>query len=79
MSATDGSRISGPIAGADVTVVDGVNRNARVKSDATGRFSFADLESGRLTISIAASGYTSITPVIDLYRDLDASFALKRR
>jgi len=77
VSAMDGSRIGSPIAGADLTIVSGVNSNVRVRSDAAGRFDFAGLEADKFMVSVAAAGYVSVTPVVSLYRDVDANFALK--
>jgi hypothetical protein len=77
--ATDGVRIGGPIAGAVLTVVSGVNSNRKVTSDGAGHFAFAALETDTFTVTVAASGYVSATPVINLYRDIDADFALKPR
>ena len=79
VSAMDGSRIGNPIAGAELTIVDGVNSNARVSSDAAGHFDFAGLTADKFTVTVAAAGYVSVTPVISLYRDVDANFALKPR
>ena len=66
-----------PIAGANLTVIDGVNKNASAKSDGAGRYAFDALDKGRFTVSISAPGYVAITPVIDLYEDVSANFALK--
>jgi hypothetical protein len=77
VSALDGSRTGGPIAGAELTVVDGVNLHARVTSDAAGRYVFSGLESGRFAVSIAAPGFVGVVPVVDLYRDIEVNFALK--
>jgi hypothetical protein len=74
--ALDGSRIGGPIAGAQLTVIDGVNLNASVASDGQGRYLFPSLEGGKFTVRIAAPGYASITPVVRLTGDTDADFAL---
>lgn len=66
-----------PIAGAQLTVVDGVNINTKVTSDGAGRYAFDGLQGGRFTVSITAAGYLGITPVVELFRDTDANFALK--
>ncbi len=71
-----GGQTGRPIAGAELTVVSGANRNARVNSDAGGRYLFTDLEEGRFTVTIAARGFATATPVVDLYHDVDATFAL---
>ena len=68
-----------PIIGAELTVVSGVNTNARVISDAAGHYDFSSLDSGRFTMAIAAPGYVVATPVVDLYRDIEVNFALTPR
>jgi hypothetical protein len=65
------------IAGADLTVTEGVNKNARATSDSTGRYVFAALDAGRFTLTITAPGYVTITPVVDLHEDTSVTFALK--
>jgi hypothetical protein len=77
--ATDGIHIGSPIAGAELTVVTGVNSNTKVRSDGAGHFAFAALEADTFTVTVAASGYVSAAPIVNLYRDIDASFALKPR
>ena len=77
VSAMDGARIGNPIAGAELTIVNGVNSNVKVRSDGAGHFDFADLTADKFTVTVAATGYVSVTPVISLYRDVDANFALK--
>jgi hypothetical protein len=77
VSRLDGAQVGGPIAGAELTVLSGSNTNARVTTDAGGRYAFTALESGRFTVAIAAPGYQRATPVVDLYRDIEANFALK--
>jgi hypothetical protein len=66
-----------PVAGAQLTVVNGVNLNATTKSDSSGRYVFDALQSGRFTVSITAPGRAGISPVVDLFRDIEADFALK--
>ena len=75
--ATDGVRVGAPIPGAHLTVVSGANTAATVTSDAVGHYAFESLESGRFTISIAAPGYVSVTPVVALFRDMQVDFALQ--
>ena len=72
----EGQQIGGPIVGAELTVVSGVNINAAVRTDMSGRYIFAGLESGRFTVAVVAPGYRSAQPVVDLYRDTEANFAL---
>jgi hypothetical protein len=66
-----------PIAGAQLTVVDGVNLGEQIRTDAAGRFAFASLEGGRFTMTIAAPGFVSVTPLVDLAADLEVNFALR--
>jgi len=40
---------------------------------------YDSLERGRFTISIAAPGFVSVSPVVDLYRDIEVNFALTAR
>jgi len=79
VSALSNARVGDPIAGAQLTVISGANSNQTVSSDSRGRFEFTNLDSGRFTVAIAASGYVSATPVVDLYRDIEANFALSPR
>jgi Carboxypeptidase regulatory-like domain len=72
------STAGAPIAGARLTVQDGANRDARVSSDPSGSFEFAKLESGRFKVIIEAPGFESVTPVVELYWDVDVAFALRR-
>jgi hypothetical protein len=62
-----------------LTVLSGVNINAKVTTDILGRYVFTALESGRFTVAVAAPGYLSATPVVDLYRDIEVNFALRRQ
>lgn len=79
ISELSGGRTVAPISNAELVVVSGVNVNARTTTDASGRFMFHSLDSGRFTVSIAASGYVGVNPVVDLYRDIDANFGLVPR
>lgn len=72
-----GSQLGGPIAGAELTVLSGVNMNATVTTDSAGRYEFTSLERDKFTVTIAAPGFVSATPVVNLYRDIEANFALK--
>ena len=70
------SLAGGQIAGARLTVLNGVNKDAQTTTDATGHYAFPSLQSGTFNVLIAANGFTSITPQIDLFQNLDANFAL---
>ena len=78
LSGTVISSTGGPIAGALFTVEGSANKDAQVISDASGRYVFASLESGRFRMVIDAHGFQSVAPVIDLYQDLEVDFALRR-
>ena len=75
-SGTVGTIASAPLEGAQRTVTDGVNLGAQVRTDAAGRYAFTSLEGGRFTVTIAAPGFLSVTPVVDLFTDLEVNFAL---
>jgi hypothetical protein len=64
------------IAGARVVVLNGPNKDAQATTDAQGRFVFASLEHAAFDILIEAAGFTSITPRVNLYRDIEAHFGL---
>jgi hypothetical protein len=64
------------IAGARLIVLDGPNRDVQTTTDAGGNYAFQSLESGRFSVLIEASGFVSITPLVDLFRDVEATFAL---
>ena len=70
------SLAGGQIAGARLTMLDGVNKDAQATTDATGHYAFASLQSGTFNVLIAANGFTSITPQVNLFSDLDVNFAL---
>jgi hypothetical protein len=69
---------NGPIAGATLTVLDGSDKGTRSVSDAAGQYAFPSLATGRFHMAIEASGFDSVTPVVDLIRDINVDFALKR-
>src|SRR4029453_11310266 len=70
LSGTISSVAGAPIGGARFTVQDNANKDAQATSDASGRFMFARLESGRFTMVIEAPGFVSVAPVIDLFQNL---------
>lgn len=79
VSARQGGTVARPIGGAQLTVLTGVNANTRVTSDASGHFVFDALTADRFAVAIEAAGYLSATPTVNLYRDVDANFALEPR
>jgi hypothetical protein len=68
-----------PIAGALLTVVDGPSQGSQASTDSGGHFTFANLASGRFTVTITADGFQGASPVVDLYADVEANFALAIR
>ena len=78
LSGTVTSTAGAPIAGARLTVQEGANRDARVSADGSGRFVFERLESGTFKVIIEAPGFVSVTPVVELFWDVDVDFALRR-
>jgi hypothetical protein len=67
---------SGKIAGARLTVLTGVNKDAQVTTDSGGRYVFAGLQPDGFSVLIEAAGFVSITPRVNLFNDIDATFAL---
>ena len=72
----NGGRVGGPIAGATLTVVSGVNTDTNVATDAQGHYVFPSLEGGRIVMSISAPGFVSTAPSVDLIKDTEADFVL---
>jgi hypothetical protein len=66
----------GAIAGARLTIESGVNTNAQVTTDADGHYVFTGLQPDGFSVLIEAAGFTSITPRVNLFTDVDATFAL---
>ena len=79
VSTNAGAKVGGPIVGAELQVVKGVNTSARVWTDSSGHFVFETLEPGRFTMTVSAAGHPTASPVVDLYRNIDVSFALQPR
>jgi hypothetical protein len=77
VSRSEGNQVGLPISGAELLVINGANLNARTTTDGAGRYVFSALDSGTFTVAIAAPGYVSATPVVTLYKDLEANFALR--
>jgi hypothetical protein len=73
-----GGQLAGPIPGARLIVQDGTNKGAQVRSDSSGRYTFANLEAGRFTMLIEASGFVSVAPLVELSSDIEVDFALRK-
>ena len=73
-----GEQLAGPIPGARLTVQDGTNKGAQVTSDSSGRYAFNNLEQGRFTMLIEASGFVSVAPVVELSSNIEVDFALRK-
>ncbi len=67
---------TGAIPGATLTIESGVNKNAQVTTGADGHYVFAGLQPDDFSVLIEAAGFTSITPRVNLFSDVDATFAL---
>ena len=76
LSGTVNSITGRRITGARLTVLNGPNKDAQVTTDAEGRFVFASLDHAAFDILIEAAGFTSITPRVNLFRDIEADFGL---
>jgi hypothetical protein len=77
--AMDGQEVGAPVAGAELTMTSGDEVRARTTSDTSGRYAFNRLETGRFSLTISATGFVSLTPSVNLDRDMRADFALKRQ
>lgn len=58
-------------------MIDGVNKGKRVVTDAQGRYGFANLDPGGLTIQASAVDYTTATKPITLAADAAVDFQLR--
>jgi len=63
--------------GATLAVIDGVNKGQSVVTDAQGRYGFADLEPGGLTIHASAVDYAPATRPVMLAADVAVDFQLR--
>jgi len=70
------SLTTGKISGARLTVLSGVNKDTQVTTDVAGRYAFASLQPDSFDVLIEAAGFASITPHVDLFKDVDVTFAL---
>ena len=66
-----------PIAGARLTVIDGVNTGVQTQTAANGRYVFGNMTNGKFTMTISAPGFVSVSPLVVLSGDTDVSFALR--
>ena len=73
------SLATGKISGARLTVLSGVNKDTQVTTDADGRYAFTSLHPDSFDVLIEAAGFKSITPRVNLFIDLDATFALSAK
>jgi hypothetical protein len=78
MAVTILTMAGGPINTARLTVTDGPDKGVQASSDPSGRYAFASLQGGTFHVIIEAPGFASVTPVVDLSRDLSVDFALSR-
>jgi hypothetical protein len=76
--ARDDVKLGAPIAGAQLTLTRDDVVRARSTSDTSGRYVFNAVEAGRFRLTISAPGFATLTPSVDLDRDLQADFAMKR-
>jgi len=53
-----------------------VNKDTHVTTDADGRYAFTGLQPDSFDVLIEAAGFASITPRVDLFKDVDVTFAL---
>src|SRR5262245_62075816 len=67
----EGNQVGSPVAGARLTVVDGVNLNVNATTDDSGHYAFDALESGKFTMAIEAAGFITATPIVNLFRDTE--------
>ena len=76
--ARDDVKVGAPIAGAQLTLTRDDEVRARATSDTSGRYVFNELETGRFRLTISAPGFATLSPNVDLDRDMQADFAMKR-
>jgi len=74
----DGPAVGAPVVGAQLTMNSGDEVRARTTTDDSGHYAFNELETGRFNLTISAPGFATLTPSVDLDRDLQADFAMKR-
>jgi hypothetical protein len=74
----DGLQLGAPIADAQLTLTTDDEVRARTTSDTSGGFVFDELETGGFRLTISAPGFATLTPAVNLDRDMRANFAMKR-
>jgi hypothetical protein len=74
----DELKLGAPIAGAQLTLTSDDEVKARATSDTSGSYVFSELETGRFLLTIAAPGFATLTPSVNLDGNMRANFAMKR-
>ena len=62
-----------------MTMNSGDEVRARTTTDDSGHYAFNGLETGRFNMTISAPGFVSLTPKVNLDRDMRADFAIQRQ
>jgi hypothetical protein len=75
----EGQKVGQPVPNADVLVTIDDQTRARTTTDGSGHYAFSTLQAGRFTLRISAPGFVTLTPLVDLDRDMRADFALTRQ
>jgi hypothetical protein len=68
---------TGKISGARLKVLNGLNQDTQVTTDSDGHYVFAGLQPDSFDVLIEAAGFASITPRVNLFRDVDVTFVLQ--
>lgn len=66
-----------PLAGAEVKVVDGVNKGEMVVADALGKYAFSALQSGFFAVQVSAQEYAPATKTVTLSDDAAVDFQMQ--
>jgi uncharacterized protein YfaS (alpha-2-macroglobulin family) len=75
----DGQQVGEPVAGAQLTLNNDDEVRARTTTDASGRYVFNGLETGGFKLTISAPSFVTLTPSVNLDRNMRADFVLKRQ
>ena len=67
-----------PVAGAQLVLTSGHEVRAKAVGDKSGYYVFNKLETGSFGLTISAPGFATLTPSINLNRDIQADFAINR-